>query len=569
MGTGKKGKEIEIMRKPIAIAVIIIFLMGTLFSAATCFAVENDGSERKTENVKNTEEKKYSEEDDNDKNQENSKNDKDSKSKKRSGSVTADTSWFDYKNPKKKYNITSEAQLMGLASLVNQEQARWKPTRLETFKGVTFTLTKDIKLTQQWTPIGSSSAVCFAGSFDGNGHTISNVKISSTSTNTGFFGYLKGEGKNLNLQGTIESSTGSCGGIAGELDSAARISDCTSDINITAGIKTGGIAGNNNSGTIQGCINKGDVTGTYKVGGVVGENWGGKIENCGNEGTITSSVRGVATFGTGGVAGRSVASTAVISDCYNIGNIYSATEATGGVAGYTNAEKSTVTNSYNIGNITIKDIPKEKKFTKSWAGGVIGIVGTDGVIVSNCYSAGDISKADVSGGVIGKYIADDDDKPQNFITNNYYLNEYCDNGIGEDNNKKPAEISDCAAGLTSGSLKSITSTLGVSYRKDSSGLYGNSGYPVLRWQEPLSAEDKAYLDGVSKDVQMKLDKYLINNTEDTNKGDTVISIFNPDNYLTDALLMYDEAKKQADAQKDKSRENEPSEDETVTEKGKN
>ena len=88
-------------------------------------------------------------------------------------------------------------------------------------------------------------------------------------------------------------------------------------------------------------------------------------------------------------------------------------------------------------------------------------------------------------------------------------------------------------GLTSGSLKSITSTLGVSYRKDSSGLYGNSGYPVLRWQEPLSAEDKSYLDGVSKDVQMKLDKYLINNTEDTNKGDTVISIFNPDNYLTE------------------------------------
>ena len=42
---------------------------------------------------------------------------------------------------------------MGLASLVNEEQAsRWKPTRTETFEGVTFKLTKDIKLTGEWTP---------------------------------------------------------------------------------------------------------------------------------------------------------------------------------------------------------------------------------------------------------------------------------------------------------------------------------------------------------------------------------------------------------------------------------
>lgn len=47
--------------------------------------------------------------------------------------------------------------------------------------------------------------------------------------------------------------------------------------------------------------------------------------------------------------------------------------------------------------------------------------------------------------------------------------------------------------------------------------------------------------GVSKDVQKKLDKYLIKNTDTTNKGDIVISIFHPDNYLTDALLMYTEA----------------------------
>lgn len=581
MGIGKKGKEIDIMRKLTAVTVTLILIMSALFSAASCYAIEDDNNGRNTQITREMEDDSPSDSRDsqdsrgnssrdyeNDGNQtysdksgdDDDNDDRDSKREdddedKSSRSVTSDTSWFDYKNPKKKYNISSEEQLMGLASLVNQEQAKWKPTRLETFKGVTFTLTKDIKLTQPWTPIGSSDAVCFAGSFDGNGHTISNVEISSTSVNTGFFGYLKGEVKNLSLQGTIESTTGSCGGIVGELDSAARVLDCTSDIKITAGIKTGGIVGNNNSGTIRGCINKGDITGTYKIGGVVGENWGGTVENCGNEGTVSSSVRGVATFGTGGVAGRSVASTAIVSGCYNTGNIYSATEATGGVVGYTNAEKSTITDSYSIGNIVIRSIPEEKEFTKSWAGGVVGIVGTDGVIISNCYSSGDISRADISGGVIGKYIAEDDDTPQSYIENNYYLNEYCDSGIGADNNNKAAEIADCATGVTSGTLKSLSSKLGGAYRKDSSGLYGNSGYPVLRWQKPLSAEDKSYLEGVSKDVQIKLDKYLINNTEDTNKGDTVISIFNPDNYLADALLMYDEAKEQASMDEDAAKQN--------------
>ena len=43
------------------------------------------------------------------------------------------------------------------------------------------------------------------------------------------------------------------------------------------------------------------------------------------------------------------------------------------------------------------------------------------------------------------------------------------------------------------------------------------------------------------DVQRKLDNYLINNTDASNKGGIILSIFNPDNYLTDALLMYSES----------------------------
>ena len=206
---------------------------------------------------------------------------------------TPDTSWFDYKNPKKQYQITSEEQLMGLASLVNEEQAsRWKPTRTETFEGVTFKLTKDIKLTGEWTPIGMSESICFAGSFDGNGHTISNVIIKNNADSIGFFGYLKGEVKDLNLSGSIESTGGECGGVAGSLDPSASVTGCSAAMDINAGKKTGGIVGSSNGGKIENCVNRGNVSGTYKVGGVVGENFGGTVKKCGNEGNVSSSVRG-------------------------------------------------------------------------------------------------------------------------------------------------------------------------------------------------------------------------------------------------------------------------------------
>ena len=84
-----------------------------------------------------------------------------------------DTSWFDYLDPKTQYTISTEAQLRGLASLVNEEQYLWKPNRTESFEGVTFVLTRDITLTDAWTPIGIDNQITFAGVFDGKGHSIS------------------------------------------------------------------------------------------------------------------------------------------------------------------------------------------------------------------------------------------------------------------------------------------------------------------------------------------------------------------------------------------------------------
>lgn len=109
------------------------------------------------------------------------------------GSV--DTSW--YTGNKKSYNISTAAQLAGLAKLVNSENS---------FDGIIINLKKDIKLNDTsdwktwvdhapantWSPIGGAPAAsytAFAGIFNGNGHTISGMYCSTTDV-AGLFGLV-------------------------------------------------------------------------------------------------------------------------------------------------------------------------------------------------------------------------------------------------------------------------------------------------------------------------------------------------------------------------------------------
>ncbi|MEI3502881.1 MAG: GLUG motif-containing protein [Anaerovoracaceae bacterium] len=69
----------------------------------------------------------------------------------------------------------------------------------------------------------------------------------------------------------------------------------------------------------------------------------------------------MATYGTGGVTGRSVSASAEISESYNSGTVNSNTEATGGVVGYANAGGSSVKSCYNTGSIIITGGKTDKK----------------------------------------------------------------------------------------------------------------------------------------------------------------------------------------------------------------
>lgn len=117
----------------------------------------------------------------------------------------------------KTVSINTAAQFAGFAQLVNSGN--------NTLENYTVTLSSDIDLNNKpWTPIGnlsqetgSSGTLMFAGTFDGQGHTISNVNCTVTGdkASAGIFGRLCGVVKNLNVKNVNITSDHYAGGISG------------------------------------------------------------------------------------------------------------------------------------------------------------------------------------------------------------------------------------------------------------------------------------------------------------------------------------------------------------------
>ena len=472
------------------------------------------------------------------------------------GNVKKDTTWFDPYDQKDHYRISTEAQLIGLCSLVNEEQAdMWKPSRVEHFEGVTIELIKDIKLTQPWTPIGIDDTAYFAGVFDGNGHTISGMDIKYSYGCSGLFGYLSGEVRKLNVSGKNESHDSNSGGIAGILSSTGKIIDCGTDVKVKGLDKCGGIVGNIEGGTVERCINIGNISGTHKIGGIAGENWGGRILESGNKGTIKSTRRGVATYGTGGVAGRSVSVDAEIIECYNSGELRSNTEATGGVVGYVNASGATVKDCYNTGHITINVKGSDDEISPAYVGGVVGIAGTNGVVIRNCYNTGMIHNPDITGGVVGRYRNVTESKDlERFIRNNYYVSRAFSSGIGLIDDPDDEYIDKAVTSVSNANMHNLMSSLSVAYMKDT-GSYDNNGYPVLRWQEPITTAEKQFFDHIPVDKQKYFDKYLVDTAGEVPYGTTVMNILSPQNLTTNAFILYMEAQDKIEELKEKESDN--------------
>ena len=130
----------------------------------------------------------------------------------------------------------------------------------------------------------------FAGIFDGNGYTISNVKLTGNGSAVGLFRYVQEGAKVRNLTVTGEvSPSGSqdqVGGIVGV--NYGSIENCKFAGNVIGDTEVGGIAGvNAESGEIRRCESSGNVIGNHSAGGITGSNHG-ILNNCSNSGNINT-----------------------------------------------------------------------------------------------------------------------------------------------------------------------------------------------------------------------------------------------------------------------------------------
>ncbi len=318
-----------------------------------------------------------------------------------------------------------------------------------------FRIIRDIYLGGlEWTPIAMEQNRPFSGNFDGNGHFITDFKITSTERQGdiikyfGLFGYVKeGTIKGVSLTKFVveisDNSMTELGGLAGYAESS-NISDCSASGKVTvidcerngyAGILVGGakstiFTGCHTEGTVYasgeklcvkagglaGFVSKSTFTDCYSTADVHGETAGGLIgvddmesvfANCYATGNVVAVGKTYAHTDydvytnayAGGLIGNS--SSTSITNCYATGNVSAESFAYSYAGGLIGDGNSTVTNCYATGSVVVTNAENT-----AYLGGLLGSFGGT---VTDCYATGSVNavmnhcKSIYSGGLVGEY----------------------------------------------------------------------------------------------------------------------------------------------------------------------
>ena len=322
------------------------------------------------------------------------------------------------------YQISTEKELHWFASEVNGGNT-----------AISAKLLNDIALaTNNWYPIGRKGHG-FAGTFDGNGKSITNLKLTSDKDETGFFGLLTNGGKvkSLSVSGSVAatgdvSQTGGIAGAMGEVGSKSSITDCTFSGTVTGNIQVGGIIGCvGQHNQVERCANHAAVSGKEDVGGVAGANSYGVMRYCFNTGAVGSD----AAKQVGGIVGTQQNYAEMVA-CYNTGAV-TGTDYVGGV----------------VGKVYVAAMP------------------------SGCYNVGEVSTALHCGGAVGSFGGDD----YIMVKNGSFFKEI----------NNAAFKANGAASRTEAQMKASSfvrelnsEAYGTYFTADSKSV--NDGYPILLWQ---------------------------------------------------------------------------------------
>ena len=238
------------------------------------------------------------------------------------------------------YTVTSADGLMNVAKLVNGGKS-----------DINITLTADIDLTgKDWTPIGTSFSNKYTGTFDGGGHTIKGLTVTTNDQFVGLFGSIGNAGtvKNVmmeDVQITSNRSSGFAGGVAGYSD--GTIENCSVSGSVSGTVYVGGVVGAQWEGSITGCSSSPTVKGMVHVGGVVGQtNGGATLTACYATGNVTLEIDPRKNIAGGSLVGFNGGNG--VRACYATGNVTSTGSSTGNVhiGGFLGDNYTTVTACY-------------------------------------------------------------------------------------------------------------------------------------------------------------------------------------------------------------------------------
>jgi len=282
----------------------------------------------------------------------------------------ADTSWYTVNPSATEFVIASNADLWGLATLVN--------AGTDLFQNNTVTLVRDVTVnsgkvvvsndgmavadyawsgdTTNWPKIGVSATNNFNGTFDGDGNVISGVYANYSNpqaNHSGFFGYIGTSSciKNFTLKNSLIDADYNTGGVVGvckgsleniyvDLDTYIKMQD--------AGDYQGagfiGIVDNpGRSITVRNCWFNGTVANNgFRTGGFIARVYKGTVtmENCLNTGTVISTKTGNDPKVGGMVGGVDTEGALNMIDCVSAGEVYAASVATvGSVIGRVQASR--------------------------------------------------------------------------------------------------------------------------------------------------------------------------------------------------------------------------------------
>lgn len=275
------------------------------------------------------------------------------------------------KNASGVYQIGTAGELWGFADIVNGKEGQ---TQNLTANAV---LTADIDMGGEaggnWPGLGEGSGMCYGGTFDGKGHTISNFYMKDHATRFGLFNSIqKATVKNFKVNGkiVITAKSPTMVGVIGDVDpngtentsNASTVQNIHSSVNINcydaSASRIGGIAGciSNKASKIEGCRYDGTITaGPAKdgIGGIVGDVRGGIINNSLFDGTITTTA--TSDVMVGGIAGKVTNNPLSMTSVFSNGSItlVSATNAGSGALVGTAGKTVTLKNAfYNLNAVT-------------------------------------------------------------------------------------------------------------------------------------------------------------------------------------------------------------------------